>query len=97
MRITTRAMQGMRGWPDFELTSLSAGLNLVSGPTSSGKTALAELLGHAIYGKLPAVATDQTLAPEGEVIIEAAGERFRLRRYHDGTQLGRLTVASLRF
>jgi DNA repair exonuclease SbcCD ATPase subunit len=95
MRITSLAMQGMRGWPDIELTSLSAGLNVVSGPSASGKTALAELLGHAIYGKLPVVATAQTLAPEGEAIIEAAGGRFRLRRYHDGTQLGRLTVASL--
>ena len=93
MKITSLALRGLRGWPELEFGPLAAGLNGFSGPVGSGKTTLAELLSHVVYGKLPTNGNLE-LSPEGEAVAERDGVHFRLRRHHDGTRLGRLTVAS---
>jgi DNA repair exonuclease SbcCD ATPase subunit len=96
MKISALALQGMRGWPDVEVTNFSTGLNVISGPEGSGKTTVAELLSHVLFGKLPASTTANCeLAPEGEATVGSNGSQYRVRRYHDGTRFGRLTVASL--
>ncbi|MEX2316744.1 MAG: AAA family ATPase, partial [Pirellulales bacterium] len=95
MRLNAIALIGMRGWPDVELPTLSAGLNVVCGPPGSGKSTLAEFLAHVLFGKLPSERSGAGAAAEGEAMVESGGRRFRLRRYQDGTRMGRLTVASL--
>jgi DNA repair exonuclease SbcCD ATPase subunit len=95
MKIAALALAGMRGWPDLELPAVSPGLNVVSGPVGSGKTTLADFLAHTLFGRLPADGATVSDTPEGEAIVESRGGQFRLRRYHDGTRVGRLTVASL--
>ncbi len=91
MKITALALNGMRGWPDLEISPIFPGLNVIQGPASSGKTTLSEFLAHVVFGRVPAASE----APAGEATLEAGGRCYQLRRYHDGTAAGRLTVASL--
>jgi len=91
MRLAALALHGAKGWPDLRLPALSPSLNVLSGPAGTGKTTLAEFLGHVLYGRLPI----RPVVPEGEAVVESSTGRLRVRRYHDGTAIGRLTVASL--
>jgi predicted flap endonuclease-1-like 5' DNA nuclease/predicted nucleic acid-binding Zn-ribbon protein len=97
MKIISFALDGNRGWPDLELDALDAGLNVFCGPTGSSKTAVADLMSHALYGRrLSAVdSSDHLVSPEGELIVESRGRRYRLRRYQDNAAADRLTVAAL--
>jgi DNA repair exonuclease SbcCD ATPase subunit len=95
MRILSLALQGMRGWPDVEFDALSAGLNVFTGPPQGGKSTLAAFLAHVLFGKPPVGAHAREAGPEGEATVESHGAPYRLRRYHDGTRNGRLTVAAL--
>jgi predicted flap endonuclease-1-like 5' DNA nuclease/predicted nucleic acid-binding Zn-ribbon protein len=97
MKIISFALDGNRGWPDLELGALDAGLNVFCGPTGSSKTAVADLLSHALYGRrLSAVDSfDHLVSPEGELIVENRGRKYRLRRYQDNAAADRLTVAAL--
>ena len=97
MKIVSFALDGNRGWPDLELNALDAGLNVFCGPTGSSKTAVADLMSHALYGRrLSAVDSfDHLVSPEGEVVVESRGRKYRLRRYQDNAAADRLTVAAL--
>lgn len=97
MKIVSFALDGNRGWPSLELNALDAGLNVFYGPTGSSKTAVADLMSHALYGRrLSAVDSfDHLVSPEGEVVVESRGRKYRLRRYQDNAAADRLTVAAL--
>ncbi len=97
MRIAALTLHGERGWPDLVLNPVSPGLHCYYGPQGSGKTTAAAFLAHVLYGKQPSCGSLSSGANvlEGEVQIESGKEHYRLRRYHDGTMAGRLTVASL--
>jgi DNA repair exonuclease SbcCD ATPase subunit len=97
MKIVSFALDGNRGWPDLELGAFDAGLNVFCGPTGSSKTAVADLMSHVLYGRrLAAVDSfDHLVSPEGELIVESRGRRYRLRRYQDNAAADRLTVAAL--
>jgi hypothetical protein len=83
---------------EINVADLDPGLNVLHGPPACGKTALADLVGHAICGRRFAAtldATTSTHAPEGEVVVESRGHHYRLRRQHDATGTERLTIAAL--
>ena len=98
MRISALTLHGDRGWPALELKSISPGLSCYYGPSGTGKSTVAQFLGHALYGKQVAPGSSPHAAgavPEGELLVESNDGDFRLRRYQDGIASGRLTVASL--
>jgi uncharacterized protein YhaN len=97
MRISSIGLDGIGGWPQVELAEITGGLNVVCGPARSGKSTIANLVAHAIFGRPPAtlVVTGQRIAPPGSVVIESGEDRYRVRRYHDVGGPIRLTVAAL--
>lgn len=99
MRILEFALDGNEIWPDVRARDLSNQLTAFLGPTASGKSTIAGLLAHVLYGKVPGSGTAARdrypTQPEGELIVDDQGNRYRLRRYNDVAPPGRLTVSSL--
>lgn len=97
MRIDTLALHQTSGWPELGTDALAPGLNVFHGSSACGKTTIADLLTHTIYGRRLAQVDDVQAsgAPDGEVIIEHRDRRYRLRRSYDATAGERLTVAAL--
>jgi hypothetical protein len=95
MRITSLSLHSTTDWPALGTDALVAGLNVFHGPSASGKSTLADLATHAIYGRRLVAATPSSSAPEGEAIVEHRGSKYRLRRSHDEAAGERLTVSAL--
>ena len=97
MRIAALALHATTGWPELGTDALAPGLNLFHGPAVSGKTTVADLVTHALYGRrfVAPPSAEGLAAPQGEVIVEDRGRQFRLRRSHDETTGERLSVAAL--
>ena len=95
MRIAALSLHSTSGWPELGTDALAPGLHVFHGPSASGKSTVADLLTHAIYGRRFVAEAAQAAAPQGEVIVEHRDRRFRLRRSHDETAGERLTVAAL--
>jgi hypothetical protein len=93
MRVSAISVQGAAGWPGVGLETHGHGLTAICGPANSGKSTVAGLLGHVLFGKGDAQFAGTTL-PEGDVLVEGLGGRYRLRRVRDGI-ISRLTVAAL--
>ena len=93
MRVSAISVHGAAGWPGVGLETHGHGLTAVCGPSNSGKSTIAGLLSHALFGKNEAYSAGATL-PEGELSVEGPGGRYRLRRVRDG-HVSRLTVAAL--
>jgi DNA repair exonuclease SbcCD ATPase subunit len=74
-----------------------SGLNVVYGPTGSGKTTVADFLAHALYGQPPSAGPHAAgrVVPDGEALVESGDARYRLRRSQSGAAGVRLTVSSL--
>ncbi len=94
MRVSAVSVHGAAGWPDVCLESHGTQLTAVCGPSNSGKSAIAGLMGHALFGKSEAAHGGATL-PEGELVVEANSGQYRLRRVRDAHNVARLTVAGL--
>jgi len=94
MRVSAVSVHGAAGWPGVGLESLGTQLTAICGPSNSGKSAMAGLMGHALFGKSEAWAAGATL-PEGELVVESHTGRYRLRRQRDAQHVARLTVAAL--
>lgn len=94
MRVSTITIHGAAGWPGVSLDSLAAPLTAICGPSNSGKSTAAGLMGHVLFGKAEPWSVGTAL-PEGEIVVEGKGGRFRLRRVRDTHQTLRLTVAAL--
>lgn len=76
------------------LPAIRGPLTTVYGPAHSGKSGVADLIGHALFGKRPA-ATPGSVPPDGELIVEDRGNRYRVRRSQDNHGQARLTVAAV--
>jgi hypothetical protein len=74
------------------LQSIRSPLTAIYGPAQSGKTSVADLVNHALFGKLPATAI---AVPDGELVVEDGKNRYRIRRSCDQHGQARLTVAAL--
>ncbi len=94
MRVSAITVHGAAGWPGVCLESHAAQLTAVCGPSNSGKSTMAGLMGHALFGKSEAWLAGTSL-PEGELVVEGNGGRYRLRRVRDAQHVARLTVAAL--
>ncbi len=76
------------------LPTIKGPLTALYGPAHSGKSAVADLVGHALFGK-HRVAPSGHLAADGELVVEDRGRRYRVRGVHDPHGHTRLTVAAL--
>src|SRR4051812_32511583 len=76
------------------LPAIRGPLTAVYGPAHSGKSGVADLVGHALFGKRPAAAPG-SVPPDGELIIEDRGNRYRVRGVHDGHGHTRLTISAV--
>lgn len=95
MRIAALSLHATSGWPEMGTDALTPGLHVFHGPSASGKSTVADLVTHAIYGRRFVPEATEHAAPEGEVIVEHRQRRYRLRRSHDETAGERLTVSAL--
>lgn len=98
MKIDSLTLHSTNGWPALGTEALSPGLNVFHGGSASGKTTLADLATHAVYGRrfagTPAAEAEHPV-PDGEVVVQSRGKQYRLRRSHDEAAGERLTVAAL--
>src|SRR6476660_8337692 len=76
------------------LQAIRGPLTAVYGPAHSGKSGVADLVGHALFGKRPATAPGR-VPPDGDLIVEDRGTRYRVRRALDDHAQTRLTVAAV--
>ncbi len=76
------------------LQAIRGPLTAIYGPPHSGKTNVAELAGHALFGKVPTSAPGHMLT-DGELIVEDRGNRYRVRRAADSYGQTRLTVSAV--
>ncbi|MGD9633005.1 MAG: hypothetical protein AB7G28_04320 [Pirellulales bacterium] len=95
MRIAALSLHATSGWPEMGTDALTPGLHVFHGPSASGKSTVADLLTHTIYGRRSIAESAQPFAPQGEVIVEHRNRQYRLRRSHDAEAGERLTVAAL--
>lgn len=96
MKIAALAMDASQGWPPLRCDLLAEGLNVFHGPAGSGKTTLADMVTHALFGRrLLDAAGERVASTDGELVVVSDGRGYRLRRYFDHSAQGRLTVAAL--
>jgi hypothetical protein len=76
------------------LQNIRGPLTTVYGPVNSGKSGIADLVGHALFGKQSPLGPG-SLPVHGELIVEDRGNRYRVRRSLDSHGHPRLTVAAV--
>src|SRR5690242_3173438 len=98
MKVTQLRLSGNAVGPDLCLDRLSAELNVVFGSVEAGKSALAQLAAHLLYGKAdgaaPLAQAANTPLADGSVEVESPQGKYLLRRHRDGSRFGRLSIAS---
>ena len=108
LNITGLSLAGDGAWPDLHVETLTPQLNVFYGPPRAGKSSVAQLVGHLLYGKSESAWRQQF----GQTVSTAAGSlqldgspgNFVLRRHHDADrrdkdrhnagQQWRLTISS---
>lgn len=98
MKVTQIRVAGQGAWPPLSVASLSPELNVLYGPPRAGKSTVALLASHLLYGKIDSPWRRQfgqtTPLAEGSIDVASDEGQFVLRRHRDGSAHGRLTVAS---
>ncbi len=98
MKVTQIRVAGQTAWPQLVLNSLSSDLSVVFGPPHTGKSTVAQLAAHLLYGKPEGAwrlhAAQPTPLAEGAIDVDSPQGKFVLRRHRDGSAHGRLTVAA---
>ncbi|NOZ40925.1 MAG: DUF4332 domain-containing protein [Planctomycetes bacterium] len=108
LRISQLRLDGEGAWPDLQVEELSPQLNVFYGPPRAGKSSVAQLVGHLMYGATESPwrrQFGQTLsAAEGSVQLSSSEGDFVLRRHkdsqhrdskhRDGNWQNRLTISS---
>src|SRR2546423_1757222 len=94
MRITAITAHDPSRQSAISLPAIRGPLTAVYGPAHSGKSAVADLVAHALFGK-HRVAPPAHRAADGELTVEARNGRYRIRGSHDAHGHTRLTVAAL--
>ena len=87
MRITQLNLQGQGNWPAYSFPTIDPQLSVFFGPPRSGKSSLAQLASHLLFGKTfrswrP---YEETTLPnyEGSLTIQNQKQEFLLRRQFD--------------
>jgi uncharacterized protein YhaN len=97
MKVTQIRVAGQGAWPHLELAGLGSELTVVFGGPRTGKSTVAQLAAHLLYGKTEspwrAPFGQGTPLVEGSLEVDSPQGRFVLRRHRDGSAQGRLTVA----
>lgn len=98
MRISQLTLAGLGAWSDLHLTDLSGALNVLYSGPHGGKSTLARLVAHLLYGKADGawrLQYGQSLPPaEGSVTVQSEAGELVLRRRRDVSGATRLTVSS---
>jgi hypothetical protein len=94
MRITAITAHDQERRYTVTLQGIRGPLTAIYGPAHSGKSAVADLVGHALFGK-HRVGSQGHHAADGELIIEDRGSRYRVRGIHDGHGHTRLTISAV--
>ncbi|HYO24081.1 MAG TPA: DUF4332 domain-containing protein [Lacipirellulaceae bacterium] len=94
MKVTQIRLAGQGALPSLGLAGLSPELTVLVGPAQSGKTSVAQLAAHLLYGKTSTQVPSGAGLAEGSLDIRSPDGQFVLRRHRDGSPWGRLTVAA---
>ncbi len=96
--VTELSLDGDGAWPNLKAVGLSPGLNLFCGPSRSGKSSVAQLVGHLMFGKHDSSWRRQfgqsVSATEGSVKLVGGRGEFVLRRQLTPDRQPRLTISS---
>jgi uncharacterized protein YhaN len=99
MRVTQLRLGGQGSWPDLRIDRFAPELSVLFGPPRSGKSTIAQLAAHLLYGKTTSgwrrLFAQTTRLAEGSVELESPHGKYLLRRHRDGTSQGRLSIASI--
>ncbi len=97
MRITRLRLAGRGAWPDLFVDNVHSQLNVFFGKPGAGKSTVAQLINHLLYGKTNSLWRQQfgqTLPlTEGQIVVDNSIGRFVLRRHLNADGTPRLTVA----
>ena len=96
--ITQLSLAGEGGWPDLLIENLSPQLNVFYAPPHAGKSSVAQLVGHLLYGQTESSWRRQfgqsVTAAAGSVQLSGPKGQFVLKRQHDSKHQNRLTISS---
>ena len=53
MKISKLTVTGQENWPELRIENLDRRMNVLFAPPRAGKSTIAQLAGHLLYGKLP--------------------------------------------
>ncbi len=99
MRIAQLSLAGRGAWPDLHIEQLDPQLNVFFGKPAAGKSTVAQLANHLIYGKSHSPWRQQfgqtVPLTEGRLVVESSRGNFVLRRHLDTDRTSRLTVAAV--
>ena len=103
LRLSQLSLAGEGAWPDLKVEHLSPELNVFYGPPRAGKSSVAQLVGHLMYGSTESSWRRQfgqnVTTTEGSVKLNAPQGDFVLRRHTTASQHGtkqqtRLTIST---
>ncbi|MDZ4658866.1 MAG: DUF4332 domain-containing protein [Bythopirellula sp.] len=97
MRIAQLSLAGRGAWPDLHIEQLHPNINVFFGKPGAGKSTVAQLANHLLYGKSQSPWRQQfgqtVPLTEGRLVVDSARGSFVLRRHLDTDRTSRLTVA----
>ena len=98
MRISQLSLEGRGAWPDLHVDSLNRHLNVFYGTPRAGKSTIARLASHLLYGKTDSPWRKQfgqsIPLTEGTITLESEQGKYFLRRHCDTNNQVKLTIAS---
>ena len=99
MRIAQLSLAGRGAWPNLHIERLHPQLNVVFGKPGAGKSTVAQLANHLLYGKAQSPWRQQfgqtVPLTEGRLVVDSSRGSFVLRRHLDTDRTSRLTVAPI--
>jgi energy-coupling factor transporter ATP-binding protein EcfA2 len=99
MRIAQLSLAGRGAWPDLHIEQLHPQLNVFFGKPGAGKSTVAQLVNHLLYGKSQSPWRQQfgqtVPLTEGRLVVDSSHGNFVLRRHVDGNRTSRLTVSAV--
>jgi hypothetical protein len=97
MNVTQLRLAGQGSWPELSIDAIGPQLNVFYGPARTGKSTVAQLVAHLLYGKTDGPRrTAEAVSPllEGAIEVDSPIGKYLLRRHRDRSPQGRLSIAS---